>query len=459
MPPDEMAQAMSGPATLVELARSLDLDPLNVALHSAIAGALHEAGDETGYRAHRIALETFEAVAAAAQPRPALALFNLATYYYMKGDNASALRWYAHTLAVEPNLAMGHQNLAAVLDLLGRADEAQAHRSHAYSLQRVFIEPSEHASRRVLILCAGRASGNVPIETLLPPETSYLIKYAIDWASEAEDNRLPPFDLVFNTVGDPDIAQPLTQRLERFARRCSRPLLNRPQAVMRTQRHRLPELLAGLDDVLVPQCVRLEGRYASSDALASALVGMGIGFPLLMRPLAKHGGDDLILHNSVDTLWPALEAHNAPCYLTMFRNFRSEDGYFRKYRIVFVDREPFAYHLAISSQWMVHYVSADMTTMPWKLDEEHRFLANASEVLAERATQAIAAIGRRLDLDYAGIDFTVLPDGRVLVFEANATMLIHRESSDGVLAHKNAFVQRIVDAFEQLQSRVTGTSR
>jgi glutathione synthase/RimK-type ligase-like ATP-grasp enzyme len=178
-----------------------------------------------------------------------------------------------------------------------------------------------------------------------------------------------------------------------------------------------------------------------------------------MRPLAKHGGDDLILHNSVDTLWPALEAHNAPCYLTMFRNFRSEDGYFRKYRIVFVDREPFAYHLAISSQWMVHYVSADMTTVPWKLDEEHRFLANASEVLAERATQAIAAIGRRLDLDYAGIDFTVLPDGRVLVFEANATMLIHRESSDGVLAHKNAFVQRIVDAFEQLQSRVTGTSR
>ena len=109
------------PAALKELARLLDLDPLNVALHSTVADAMHDAGDETGSRAHRIALETFEAVAAAAQPRPALALFNLATYYYLKADNTSALRWYEHTLEVEPNLAMAHQNLAAVFDLLGRA--------------------------------------------------------------------------------------------------------------------------------------------------------------------------------------------------------------------------------------------------------------------------------------------------------------------------------------------------
>jgi hypothetical protein len=140
----------------------------------------------------------------------------------------------------------------------------------------------------------------------------FLIKYAIDWASEAEESRLPPFDLVFNSVGDPDVAQPLTQRLEGFARRCGRSLLNRPAAVMRTQRHRLPKLLAGLDDVLVPPCVRLESPRASPDALASQLAGMGVGFPLLMHPLAKQGGDGLTLHGSVDTLWPALNAHSAP---------------------------------------------------------------------------------------------------------------------------------------------------
>ncbi|MGF6970781.1 hypothetical protein OKW43_007876 [Paraburkholderia sp. WC7.3g] len=62
-------------------------------------------------------------------------------------------------------------------------------------------------------------------------------------------------------------------------------------------------------------------------------------------------------------------------------------------------------------------------------------------------------IGERLALDYAGIDFTILPDGRVFVFEANATMLVHYERDDGPLKHKNGHVQRIVDAFEQMMIR------
>jgi hypothetical protein len=45
---------------------------------------------------------------------------------------------------------------------------------------------------------------------------------------------------------------------------------------------------------------------------------MGIGFPLLMRPLAKHGGNGLTLHDAVDALWPALDAYSAPfaCHIT-----------------------------------------------------------------------------------------------------------------------------------------------
>ena len=48
--------------------------------------------------------------------------------------------------------------------------------------------------------------------------------------------------------------------------------------------------------------------------------------------------------------------------------------------------------------------------------------------------------------------FTLLDDGRVLVFEANATMLVHRERADGEFAHKNAYVQRIGEAFEAMMA-------
>ncbi len=336
----EAAATLAGaPDTLADLALWLDADPLNVALHKVTAGAMRNAGDETGFLAHRIAVETFNAISAAAAAsgsaapiRSALPLYNLATAFYMKGDNVSALRWYEHTLDIEPDLAIAHQNLAAVLDLLNRPDDAQAHRSRAYSLQRVYIEPSDHAPRRVLILCAGRTSGNIPFDTLLPLNTSYRIKYAIDCASDAEDFQLPRFDLVFNAIGEPDIAKPLTQRLENFVRRCNRPLLNRPAAVLQTQRDRLPGLLGDLDDVLIAPCMRLARPSASRDELDAQLAAESFGFPLLLRPLAKHGGDGLTLHQSIDTLWPAVEALNAPCYLTMFRNYRSADGHFRKYR-------------------------------------------------------------------------------------------------------------------------------
>jgi hypothetical protein len=92
----------------------------------------------------------------------------------------------------------------------------------------------------------------------------------------------------------------------------------------------------------------------------------------------------------------------------------------------------------------------------WKLEEERRFLADPASVLGERGMAAIESIGKRLDLDYGGVDFSILPDGRVLVFEANATMLVHPEKEAGPLGFKNPFVQRILDAFEALLARASG---
>ncbi|APR34607.1 tetratricopeptide repeat protein [Paraburkholderia sp. SOS3] len=454
--------------TIAILFAALDDDPLNTGLHAALADSLREAGNETGYLAHRIAVETSNAIIAAATAsgasadaiadmRSALPLYNLATSYYMRGDHTAALHWFEHTLAIEPDLAIAHQNLAAVLDALDRPDDAQHHRTRAYTLQRVYVEAADRAPRRVLILCAGRTSGNVPFDTLLPVQTSHRIKYAIDCANEVEDFQLPRYDLVFNAIGEPDVAQPLLSRLETFARRCGRPLLNRPAAVMQTRRDVLPELLADLDDVLSAPCMRIDRPPVSRDELALQIDRGRVGFPLLLRPLAKHGGEGVSLHRSIDTLWPDVQGLNAPCYLTMFRNYRSADGHFRKYRSILIDRKPYPYHLAIGPEWMVHYFSAGMTSQTWKLEEERRFLEDPHGSLGERAMHALEAIGAKLDLDYAGIDYTLLDDGRVLVFEANATMLVHREVAGGMLAHKNVFVERIVEAFEQMQAARTRT--
>jgi len=443
--------ACDDPSPVDQLARALDAAPLDVALHTRMRDALREARDDAGFAAHQLAVAAFAALGDAPPDRLALALYNLATVYAMKGRAEQAKHWYRHTLAIHPALASAHQNLAALLDAEGDRDAAAMHRERAYQLQRVFVEPALGVERRRLLLVgAGRGTGNVPLDALLEFWTTSRIKYAIDYADDAEDAHLPPFDLAFNVVGDPDVADALAARLARFVRRCGRPVLNPPDAVARTHRHRMASLLASVTDAIVPACARVESCGMDAVTLARRLAQTGVAFPLLLRPAGAHGGDGVTLHASPDTALAALAQLGGPGYATAYRDTRSADGYFRKYRIVFVDRVPYPYHLAISPHWLVHYFSADMSAAPWKLDEERHFLTDPRAALGEKAMNAIAEIGRRLDLDYGGIDFALTPDGQVVVFEANATMLVHREAPDGPLAHKNPYVDRIADAFERV---------
>ena len=65
--------------------------------------------------------------------------------------------------------------------------------------------------------CARRAPRATCRSTrCLPGAINCRIKYAIDYAADAEDTQLPPFDLVFNAIGEPDVAAPLAGRLARF---------------------------------------------------------------------------------------------------------------------------------------------------------------------------------------------------------------------------------------------------
>jgi len=230
-------------------------------------------------------------------------------------------------------------------------------------------------------------------------------------------------------------------------------VLNAAALIARTQRHLLPALLAGLDDVFAAPCLRHEGALADLAGLDGRVAAGGLAFPLLVRAAASHGGDSLQRCDNPGELAARLQGGQGAHYLTAYRDYRSADGHYRKYRFIFIDRQPLPYHLAISPNWMVHYFSADMLAASWKSAEEQRFLDDPAAVLGRRAMDAIAAVARRLDLDYAGIDCTLLPDGRVFVFEANASMLVHYEPAGSLFAYKNAHVQRIVDAFQRMLER------
>jgi len=281
----------------------------------------------------------------------------------------------------------------------------------------------------------------------MPPARYSRLVWYMDHARPDETPDPGLYDVVFNTAGDADLIESALPALEIFAASCPKAVVNAPFLIARTRRDRLAALFATIPDVVVPRTVRVEGDLVAREGLARLARAHGFEGETLARPAGLHGGQGLVRAAFPEGL-PADAA--GPHYLSDFVDYSSADGLFRKYRVLFVGRRPFPYHLAISEGWLVHHDSSGMGDHALRRAEEMRFLQNPEGALGARAMQALARIGGALDLDYAGVDFSILADGRVLVFEANATMLAHFEDPEGPYAHKNPYVEAIAASFQAL---------
>lgn len=380
--------------------------------------------------------------AAELSPDFAQARYNVGTVYQDLKHDQLAIEWFRKALDGAPDHFAARHQLACTLHSAGRIDEAKANWEIAYRDRPVTIEYAQEPLMSVAVLFAA-GPGNVPIASLFPSGQYTRIVCMLEYLTDDSLRRLPPHNLVFNAIGDEDAATPLGEAFARFSNFSDRPFFNLPQAVRNTRRDNIKTLFAGIANVVCAQT----RRCTHDDVSVPRLSELEIHFPVIVRPTGSHGGEGMRKFDSFSQLTMAAALASGTYYVSEFINYISTDGYYRKYRMAFVNRKPYPYHLAISKHWKVHYVTAEMQSDQWKLQEELAFLRDPTEALGPAAIEALESIGEVLNLDIGGIDFTMLPDGRILVFEANATMLFHAEQRGSGLEHKNIHVQRIFDAF------------
>jgi hypothetical protein len=104
------------------------------------------------------------------------------------------------------------------------------------------------------------------------------------------------------------------------------------------------------------------------------------------------------------------------------------------------------YHLAIGNDWKVHHVTTDMAHQSWMQKEEAAFLENPGAVFSAENYRALRAIRARIGLDYFGIDCGLDGRGNLVVFEVNASMLVHADNAE--FPYKDPFVHAIKAAFD-----------
>lgn len=338
-------------------------------------------------------------------------------------------------------------------------DAAFAYQRRALALRRTYRRPAstgEAALRLLVVAAPGDMTANTPVDCLLEEAPVDLTWLYVD-PSGAPPAELPPHDVLFVAIGESAESRDLLARLSAWAAGLARPVLNRPERILQMSRDRVAALLAGAAGIDMPATVAA-GR-AALEAIASGRRRLDEAlpegaFPIIARPVGSQGGKDLEKIGDAAALARYLRAAAGDdFYVARFVDYRSGDGMYRKYRVVFVDGAPFACHMAISSHWMIHYVNADMDASEAKRAEEARFLAEFGASFGARHAAALARIHERIGLEYFGIDCTEAPDGRLLVFEADAALLVHDLDPPDLYPYKPPAMRRIFDAFVAMLRR------
>jgi hypothetical protein len=190
----------------------------------------------------------------------------------------------------------------------------------------------------------------------------------------------------------------------------------------------------------------------------------GFTFPLLLRAPGFHMGQHFVRVESPAELavavaeLPGSGRYGAELLAIEYLDARGADGHARKYRVMMVGGRLYPLHLAISPNWKIHYFSADMADRPDHRVEETRFLVDMPAVLGAKAMAALERVEAELGLDYGGIDFGLNQQGEILLFEANATMVVEQPAEDERWDYRRAAVSRIHGAVrEMLITNATAT--
>jgi len=354
-----------------------------------------------------------------------------------------AISAFEHAIEIDPEDVPAHLGLYEAYQVKGDRSRALEHQRHALEKQRLFLEraPPEGAPTVLLVAIPGDWQANVPLEFLYPSLSVGIIKLYVDPTHLPDPRSLPPCDVVFNVIAESEASGPTLKLLERWLPGIQRPVLNDPARVARLSRDGVARDFADISGVLAPATRRVRREDVPREPNG----------PHVIRPVGSQAGAAFVKIDNASELTSYLASTPGDAfYLTPFVDYRLKDGYFRKYRIIFVGGKPYGQHLAISDRWMVHYYNARNAEEAWIREEEERFLADVGSVFDGPRAHALAEIARRVGLDYFGMDCSVLEDGRVLIFEIDPAMIVHLGDSPDLYPYKQKYVPRIPAALEQL---------
>ena len=442
--------------------RALEIDPGLAAAEVNLAGVLKRQHRIEPAMAHcRRALEL--------RPDLAQAHAHLGHIHLLTGDADAAVAAYRYATRLDPDFAAGHMGLAAALGKLGRLDDAREHSRQGLARERTAVRPARGRARGRVVVLKGLEDGHFEIaasddlvtfvgmnnaDSHFDADRLWRCDLYIDGLEpERAVEALPDCDVIFNGISDPDAMPRCLALAEAVAARAGVPVLNAPAAIAKTQRDRNYEQLRGRDGLVFPKTLRVGAEERRTTDLPSLMAARGLSYPVLLRCAGTHTGESLERIDDAAALAAYLAAQDSGAlYVSEFIDFSNARGEFTKMRAFFVDGELYPVHLFVSQDWYVRGHEEARRLMlenSRMLEAKQAFLADPRAYLGAASYRALHAIREAVPLDYFGVDFAKLADGRILVFEANAVMNHHYRFIEDFPFQK-AYLDAVTQALNKL---------
>lgn len=384
---------------------------------------------------------------------PLIGLAVLAKMAFLGKDLSQLGTQLLQRLALNADDANALMDMSIILHLTGNRELGISMQEQALLIQQVYrLGPdTQPAGPRLLaLLSPGDLTENNVLEFLVEGSD-----VALDLLYVAPNlplpAGLPEHDVCMVAVSESDRNRPLLKQITTLLPLLQQAPINLPDRIARSSRDGACLLLTSEPGLVMPVTARIDRATLQKIAqgeLALASVIADTDFPIIVRPVDSHKGIGLKLMTAVADIMHYLAAQSADdFYISRYIDYRSDDGLFRKYRIVFIDGKAFVCHMAISENWMVHYMSAGMTDSPLKKAEEAQFMQCFDDVFARKHERAFNSIVQKMGLEYVGIDCGETAAGELLIFEVDSSMTIHAMDPIETFAYKHIQLRKVFNAF------------
>ena len=380
-------------------------------------------------------------------------LAHIARMVYEGADRDPFVASLAARISNDARDAAAFMDLSMLLQLTGNREQGLAAQAQALDMAAVYrcVHGSGTGLRVLALVAAGDFMSNTPLDFLFDgSDTTVYYVYLSDGVRLPAP--MPQHDVAYVGVAESDTNRPLLGALAGVAASWPRPIVNANSSrIAELSRDHMWELFRFVADVVAPRNARVsraELTGMSNDESELEAVLPAERYPIIVRPLDSHAGHGLVKIEDAGALQDYVAETDAEeFYIAPFVDYRSADGCYRKYRIVFIAGRPFIAHLGISDHWMVHYLNAGMHESEEKRAEEAECMERFDEQFAARHRDALGSVASRIGLDYFAVDCAATRDGRLLLFEAGTGMIVHAMDSPELFPYKQRQMKKIFHAF------------